>query len=310
MTELAQEILQNYQVRKTKAQKTAFIELMQSRFPGLCVETGGLFKSRNLVLGDIKTAKVVFTAHYDTCAVLPFPNFITPKNPLLYLLYNLLICIPLCVLMSAVCAGLLLLTDSFWVGYAGALAVFAVFFWMLVGGRPNMHTANDNTSGVVTLCEILQAMTPEELQSAAYVFFDLEEAGMFGSSLFRKMHKAEMKEKLLVNFDCVSDGDNLMIIRSKEARKRYGAAIRTAFAPAVDKRILLEKAATTLYPSDQMQFPCHVGVAALKRGRFLGFYMDRIHTKRDTAFDPRNIEYLTESARRLLHALDARDRTA
>ena len=37
MTELTREILQNYQIRKTKAQKTAFIELMQARFPELRV---------------------------------------------------------------------------------------------------------------------------------------------------------------------------------------------------------------------------------------------------------------------------------
>lgn len=303
MTELTQEILQNYQIRKTKAQKTAFIELMRAHFPELQVETGGAFKSRNLVIGDVKTAKAVFTAHYDTCAVLPFPNFITPKNPLVFLLYNLLICIPLFVVMVAVSAGLMLLTDSFWVAWLGMLAVFAGFFWIMVGGKPNAHTVNDNTSGVVTLCEILQSMTAEERQHAAFVFFDFEEAGMFGSSLFYKMHKAEMKGKLLVNFDCVSDGNNLLIIRSKKARKRYDDAICAAFLPEAGKNILLDKSATTLYPSDQMQFPCHVGVAALKRARFIGLYMDRIHTKRDTQFDPGNIEYLSESARRLTQAL-------
>ena len=125
MTELTREILQNYQIRKTKAQKTAFIELMQARFPELRVEAGGTPKSRNLVLGDVDTAKVVFAAHYDTCAVLPFPNFITPKNPMIFVLYNLLICIPLLAVMVAVCVGLMLLTDLFLVAWLGMLAVLA-----------------------------------------------------------------------------------------------------------------------------------------------------------------------------------------
>lgn len=305
MTELTQEILQKYQIRKTKAQKTAFIELMQTRFPELRVEAGGTPKSRNLVLGDVDTAKVVFAAHYDTCAVLPFPNFITPKNPLIFVLYNLLICIPLLAVMVAVCVGLMLLTDSFLVAWLGMLAVLAAFFWMLVGGRPNVHTVNDNTSGVVTLCELYEAMTEEERQNAAFVFFDFEEAGMFGSALFYKMHKAEMKNKLLVNFDCVSDGDTLLIIRSKKAREAYGEAIEEAFGPAVEKTVRLEKSATTLYPSDQTQFPCHVAVAAMKRARFVGLYMDKIHTKHDTVFDERNIEYLTQSARRLTQKLSS-----
>ena len=37
-----------------------------------------------------------------------------------------------------------------------------------------------------------------------------------------------------------------------------------------------------------------VGVAALKKGRFVGLYLDRIHTKNDTVFDEDNIRVLTE----------------
>ena len=87
MTELSRVILRDWQVRKTKAQKQRFIEYLQSRLPGLAVEEGGWPRCRNLVLGDPENADVVFTAHYDTCARLPFPNFITPKNLLIYLLY-------------------------------------------------------------------------------------------------------------------------------------------------------------------------------------------------------------------------------
>lgn len=303
MTELSQEILQNYQVRKTKAQKAAFIELMRKYYPEIQVETGGFPKSRNLVIGDVAQAKVVFTAHYDTCAVLPFPNFITPRNIPFYILYNLLVVLPLVGLMFFVMCGVTLLTDSFLAGEIAMCAVLIAFMWVLIGGRPNRHTVNDNTSGVLTLCETLEAMTPEERQKAAFVFFDLEEAGLFGSAFFAKKHKAAMRDKLLVNFDCVSDGDNLLIIRNKKARTLYDEAIRTAFAPVADKNVLLEKAATTVYPSDQAQFPCHVGIAALKKKPFIGLYMDKIHTKHDTVLDERNIEYFRNSARRLTNQL-------
>jgi hypothetical protein len=43
------------------------------------------FGGRNIVIGNPDTAKVLYTAHYDTCARLPFPNFITPKNIFIYL---------------------------------------------------------------------------------------------------------------------------------------------------------------------------------------------------------------------------------
>ena len=94
MTELSREILRDWQIRKTKAQKLRFIEFLQSRLPGLAVEEGGWPRCRNLVLGDPENADVIFTAHYDTCARLPFPNFVTPNNLLIYLLYQFLILLP------------------------------------------------------------------------------------------------------------------------------------------------------------------------------------------------------------------------
>ena len=94
MTETTKEIFEKYQVRKTKKQKTAFIEYIKQTAEcyGYDVKVeNGAFGVRNIIVGDPDTAKVLYTAHYDTCARLPFPNFITPKNFLVYLLYQLLI---------------------------------------------------------------------------------------------------------------------------------------------------------------------------------------------------------------------------
>ena len=303
MTELSEKIIESYQVRKTKKQKTAFIELLREYYPELRVETGGFCRPRNVVIGDVQSAKVVFTAHYDTCAELPFPNFITPMNILLYLLYNLLIAAPVVILMFLAMHFGTVWTGEFLVGYLAMWLVFAAFMWMMVGGKANPHTMNDNTSGVLTLCETLAAMTPEECQKAAFVFFDLEEAGLFGSSRFAKVHKKEMKDKLLVNFDCVSDGDHLLAVYSKKAEKLCGDKLREVFCSTADKEVLLVRSSKAFYPSDQTQFPCGVGAAAFKKKKGLGLYMNRIHTKRDTACDERNIVYFRDAARRLTNLL-------
>ena len=94
MTELSQAIFDNYQIRKSRKQKDRFIALMQSHFPEMTVQEGGFPKNKNLILGDVREAEVVLTAHYDTCARLPFPNLITPKNIFIYLLYSIAIIIP------------------------------------------------------------------------------------------------------------------------------------------------------------------------------------------------------------------------
>ena len=59
-------------------------------------------------------------------------------------------------------------------------------------GKANKHTANDNTSGVLTLIE---ALHEDELKDVCCVFFDHEEVGLFGSRFFYKKHKEELRIK-------------------------------------------------------------------------------------------------------------------
>ncbi|MCI8709040.1 MAG: hypothetical protein HFG99_04590 [Dorea sp.] len=102
MIKLTNEIIKNYQIRKTKKQKTEFIELLRAHFPEMRIESGGFLKCRNLVIGDVESAKVVFGAHYDTAAALPIPNLLFPKNPLLFVLCQFLIVVPMIFFMLAV----------------------------------------------------------------------------------------------------------------------------------------------------------------------------------------------------------------
>lgn len=301
--EISKEILEGYQIRKTKAQKSAFIDFLRRKFPGLRVETGGLLKSRNLVVGDVDTADIIFTAHYDTCAELPFPNILTPKNFLFYLLYNVAVLVPLFAGVWLVSYGMARLTENFWVSYWSGMAVLLLALVLMFAGKANPHTANDNTSGVVTLCMLLNALDEREREHAAFVFFDNEEVGLIGSALFKKMHRKSLAGKLVVNLDCVSDGDTIMVIQNKRARLTYGDAMNRAFCGIEGKEIRLEKASAVFYPSDQINFPCNAAVAAFRRRKVFGYYLDKIHTRRDTCFDERNIDYLCGALRRLLHEI-------
>ncbi len=295
MTPLSEKILSSYQVRKTKKQKSAFIDMMKAELPELQVEEGGMLKSRNLVLGDVKSAKIVLGAHYDTCAGLPFPNFIMPKNIILTLLYTVLITLPfIAVLIAADYLFAWLFRDEL-IAYLCAIAVFFVlYFYVFLLGKPNPHTVNDNTSGVITLCEIIEVCREHRIEDVAFVFFDHEEAGLFGSAFFSKRYKREMKEKLLLNFDCVSDGDHVLFVLNKPAMEQYGKIFSKAFPSTGQKTAYMEKSATTFYPSDQRNFPVSVAVSAMKKKNVLGLYLDRIHTKHDTVMDETNIRYLCD----------------
>ena len=303
MTPLSRQILENYQVRKTNKQKEAFIRLMKQYFPELRIQEGGFPKCKNIIIGDIENSKVILSAHYDTCSQLPFPNFITPKNPLLSIGYSVLlavIALSFCFLFTLLISVFISDTQTLqWIN----LAFYLGFVLPMFAGPANKHTANDNTSGVITLCELLQVLTPEERKNAAFVFFDHEETGLIGSALFRRKYKTILKDKLLINFDCVSDGDNILIIASKAARYAYGDLLKEVFTPTQEKSILFTNAEKTYYPSDQLGFKTSVAVAALKKKRLIGYYMDRIHTKNDTVFDQANIKLICDSIHKLLKVI-------
>lgn len=302
MTSISKEILEKYQVRKTKKQKTAFIEFMRAHFPNIRRQTDGLSYNRNIVIGNPDTAKVVFGAHYDTQAVMPIPNFIMPKSLTVSILYAFVLIIPMFILAGAVGkAADLIFNDPGMVSYFTLLTYWVLLFLMIFGPA-NKHTVNDNTSGVITLIELMSAMTEEERAQSCFVFFDNEEKGLFGSSAFNKEYKETMKNKFLINFDCVSDGDYLMLIPDKKSFPEQEENLKAAFAEVTDKTVLIESAKFVYYPSDQKNFKKNIGVAAFKKSK-LGLYMDKIHTPKDTVMDERNIETLVFGFRKFLSTL-------
>ncbi len=307
MLEISKAVLERHLVRKSREQKRRFEQLLRERYPELTADEGGLLRSRNLVIGDPQSAKIVFCAHYDTCARLPVPNLLFPMSLPLTLLYGLLLAVPFAAVgfglgvLSGAAAGLLGLPMEMAAALAAVLMV-ALMGFVFFFGPANPNTFNDNSSGVVTLLELLGSLTPRQREKAAFIFFDNEELGLLGSSGFARRHREIAKERLVINLDCVSDGDNLLLVQSREAEDRFGPLLAQAFQPREGKKLLLERQGRAFYPSDQMNFKLGVGVAAFRRGP-LGLYISRIHTKRDTVFEEENIELLAEGGRRLIDLL-------
>lgn len=307
---LSKKILDDFQTRKTKAQKSNFTsflisELEKNEIYAKIDESGSIIKSRNIVIGDISKANVIFTAHYDTAPKLPFPNFITPKNLLFYIFYQILILLPLFIICFLVSFISMIFFENILIAYFLCAFLAFGFVYIIMFGKENKNTVNDNTSGIITLCEIMLNMTKDELATTAFVFFDNEELGLIGSSVFAKQHREEIKGKIVINFDCVSDGETIMVVVNGVARKKYGDIITSAYSMNDDYKVkpFITKALTTFYPSDQMNFPINIAVAALKRKRFLGYYLDRIHTKHDTVFREENIRYLIKSSIKFVQLL-------
>jgi len=303
----SQYLMEHFPVRKSRKQKTAFLDWATATLKAAGytpkVEEARSTRSRNLVLGDPDTASVIFTAHYDTPARLPYPNFIVPQS----MLFTLVAQLPLLILMFAVIIGaealVIHLIDSPLAGLLSTYALLFGMFYLLLAGPANPRNMNDNTSGVVTVLESALSL-PEELRSStAFVLFDHEELGLLGSSAFYKSHKKQVSNTPLINFDCVSEGDHVCFFPGKAMVKKHPELLQllnNSFAPTEGKTVAVVRRG--YYPSDQKHFPLGVGVAVLRKG-FFGLCLGRIHTGRDVIFQPENIELLRTGCISLAGAL-------
>lgn len=305
-SELKAALLGPLEVRKTVAQKDAFIAWVTRYAADLGVETtveesGRFVRTRNIVFGDVRRAKTLITAHYDT-ARLPFPNVMTPA------------CMPLIVL--TVLLGLaIFLPIGYGAGFGmgrlmrgtgipplaaallamlGSALLMAGIVWLMLAGPANPHTANDNTSGVAMVLLAMAAF--HHRPDVAFVLFDNEEKGLLGAAAFAKAHPAAAKRAFLVQYDCVSDGGTLLYAGSRAGvgspeGKRMAQALERC-APAYNRRTLVGASPRVFYPSDQMAFARGTAFAALRGRRVL--YLSRIHTAKDTVFDEDNLRCLMD----------------
>lgn len=297
-------LLERHQVRRTRQQKDAFAAYLRSACDGAGYTLREEMNktSRNLIAGDPDRARVIFTAHYDTCARSPLPNLIYPRSMLLTLLAQMPLVLVILALACAAAWGMAALTRM---RAAAALAGYMVYFGLfslLFFGPANRHTANDNTSGVAALLEIMAALPPAEKENAAFIFFDHEELGKVGSRRYARAHPGITHGKILLNLDCVGDGDDFLIVAPKRPGTGLERALKAAFADRGGKRALHCSAADTSYNSDQKSFPNGVAVAACRRGR-LGYHVPRIHTGRDVICEESNLEYVTACALKLMEAV-------
>ena len=290
------DVLSRFPVRKTKKQKAAFRAAVQSYLEDLdyqVTEEKGSSGSRNVIIGDPEKAKYLVTAHYDTPARLPFPTFNTPCSFLPFLGYQIIITALLFLLPIAVSAILGMLSlETHLASLFGNLLLLTECALMLVGPA-NPNNANDNTSGVVTVLEIARTLPENQRHKVCFVLFDLEEAGLLGSASYYKKHKKAARNQLVLNLDCVGDGDHLMMFPTKTLKKdrKKLTSLYKACGYFGKKSLLVHEKGFSYYPSDQKHFPYGVGICALNKKKKT-LYLSRIHTPKDTVLDETNVNIL------------------
>ncbi len=300
MIERPIDVLHHHPVRKKEKQKTAFVdEVMEyaGRFGYSASVENGKKGVRNVVIGDLQKAKYLITAHYDTPSSIGLPNLIVPNNPFWYITVQFL----LVGILLGVSAGVgyiswfLIRNDlvAFYVGYV----VYILLFLLMIFGPANPSNANDNTSGVVTLLEILSVMPEESRAQVCFVLFDKEELGLIGSKMFRQSHKEETENLVVLNLDCVGDGDVIQFTPVKKARTNTQLllGLSRVCGKFESKELILRDKGFYGGNSDHKSFPFGVAVMAFKQKKGIGLYLNRIHTWRDKNLDFSNVELLRDA---------------
>ncbi len=296
MNDITRELIAEYQVRKTNKQKIRFISWLRKKTGKMGYDiTIDKYSDhgRNLIFGDLKNSDIILTAHYDTQANGIFPKISFMSNPFIYLLSEVMAYIVILGIFILLRYVLGKFIDNKIANTIVGVILIAYILQKFVGVA-NKHTVNDNTSGVATLLEIMDEIDQNLREKVTFVFFDHEELGFLGSQNFKDRYGKEIKEKPLINFDCVANGDYIFFITKKKFRKtRYNNVLENSitynFKNEETKKAVLETSLKVIYTSDQILFNNSVAVTAMNKMPILGYYLDRIHSPLDTVYQDKNI---------------------
>ena len=288
------DILTAHPIRKTDGQKEAFRADVMAYLQELgytCNPETEKNKAVNLVIGDPDKARYLISAHYDTPPTLGIPNLCLPCNAMLSgLKFMVAVAFGACCSTGAV----LLLRSGNILGGILLILLIALDFLVARFAPANVNNANDNTSGVVTLLEIARSMPLAYRDKVCFLLFDLEERGLKGSAAYRKAHKAVTENQILLNLDCVGDGDHILLMPSKKLRKNadFIRKLRYIGGWFGKKQILTIDKGYCVYSSDHKNFPLAVGIGAFHKRKGLGFMLNKIHTKHDINLEITNVNLL------------------
>lgn len=303
-----EEVNSQFPVRKSKAEKQAFREYVLGKAKALevpaHVETlgGKVLQHNDVVFGNLATAKVLVTAHYDTPATIGLPNLMLPTNRVLFLFMQLLIALPMIVFCLVPMLLVGLLTDSvFWTELT-LVAAYVLMMYLLLAGVPNRHNVNDNTSGTCAVLTLMERFRNEKRDDVAFILFDNEEKGTLGAAALAKKYPALKKDALVLNLDCVGVGEAMLFLAPKKAREdACYAGMEEAVAKASGLPVVFRALEKSNFSSDQKHFKKGIGICACHKGKRIGWYCSRIHTHRDTEYDEAAICAVVDGTEAAIH---------
>lgn len=269
--------------RMTRKQKLVFMQSMLSNYERARVDKHLLAK--NIIIGDIDKAKTIIMAHYDT----------PPKLPTWFMKHMYLWTL---VGLPIVYWGIFYTMFHFATrgGHSGDYIIhianisqyiipilLILYFYGWLGGA-NPVNMNDNTSGVLTVLDLVDKTKQDDRY--AFVLFDNEEKGLFGSIAFRFRYRKRLKNKRLIVLDCVGVGDVLMLYTVGKCTPVAKDLIEVHDDASMR---LIHKKSTSSTMSDHVAFRGLNHVLLLMQYEGKRNSLSTIHTIKDDMIDMSNI---------------------
>ena len=304
MKDYLNEVDTRFPVRNSREQKDAFIQYVFEETGRLgyftSEEHNGVLKEsekhRNLVIGSPENAEVVFTAHYDTPQRALIPNLMIPLNPVLKWGY---IFLPVAVMLAvSIGAAFGVRRLSGLEGVPGRALMIAVYllvyfglFLLLLKGPANRRNRNDNTSGTAAVLSLAEKLSG--VPGVAFILFDDEEKGKKGSKAYAKYKPEIKRSRLVVNLDCVGNGEQFIASVPEAAASDPHYPALSAALEGIGAKICPSRKASM--NSDHKNFDKGIGICACLFRKGIGYFTPRIHTAKDTVASPENITRLTDA---------------
>ena len=106
-----------------------------------------------------------------------------------------------------------------------------------------------------------------------------------------------MQDKLLINFDCVANGKNVIFIAKQKAEENpYYALLKESFTPSEEMSVGFYPFKGSVSNSDYKKFEQGVCCVACKKSKKGLLYTPYIHTKKDVIADVKNVEFLVNNS--------------
>lgn len=315
LNELIEVFAKQHSKRFTKKQKEQYVVELDKVFEEMdykkeeMEKRQTIFKTKNIVYGNLKMAKNVIVVPYDTPARIfwnkynYFPldgnktstkSIMASYGPLLifYVLFLALMYLtPMLGIPPIVMFFLSALT----------FILFILLFLMLIFGYPNKYNYNRNSSGVITAIELAQGLSKDQRRSTAFVFTDRNENKMHGSQLVASKLLELGKNTNVIILNCVAHGSKIVMGYTKENRKVTQDIIKCNKA---------HRSVGKVEMNDNMRFQNPISYFKRAVSITAGEYDDKnnlviknLNRKTDTIIEEENIEVIVEMLRKYIATL-------